>query len=132
MIENKKYIARLSAGFRGVKFMPKLYAWGHNNLNPKLILLEDHIEYRGAFRIRKALYQEIEKIDVFIWNKRTNNIVITKTTSIFTFIGNFKMRKQLQDCLKIFYNKGCILPPNALKEMEQSLSTEINPNGNQK
>lgn len=116
-MENKKHIAKLIAGFRGFKFTTLPIVFAHNNYNPKLILHEDYIEYRGGFCTGKTTYQEIEKIDIFVWKKGTNNIVISRKTSQFTFIGNFKNRTQLQDFLKIFYEKGCVLTQKALAEI---------------
>ena len=91
-----------------------------NNANPKLILHYDHVEYRGGFVTRKVNYDEIEKVDVYFMGKRTNNIVIHKSTGIRTFIGNFRNRVQLQEFLRIFENKGCLLTDKAKNEIENN------------
>lgn len=113
-----KIQADLIAGFGGVKFIPMPIVFATNNFNPKLILHEHHMEYRGGFITRKLNYQDVEKIDVFIHKERTNNIVVFKKNSIWTFIGNFRERNQLKEFLLVLEQKGCVLTEDARKEIQ--------------
>ncbi len=119
-MNKEKQIADLIAGFGSFKFVPMPIVFSTNNLNPKLILYFDHVEYRGGFFTRKVKYNEIEKIDVYFRGNRTNNIVIYKSTGIGTFIGNFRNRVQLKEFLRIFEDKGCLLTDKAKKEIENN------------
>jgi hypothetical protein len=56
---------KIIAGFVGLKFLPKLMSIEHNNLNPKLILKKDSIEYKGAFFTNNSSYDSIESIDIY-------------------------------------------------------------------
>lgn len=117
-MKEEKHIANLIAGFGSFKFLPIPIVFSSNNANPKLILYSDHIEYRGGFVTRTVKYDDIEKVDVYIKGKRTNNIVVYKSTGSGTFLGNFKDRTQLKEFLKIFKEKNCLLTDKAKKELE--------------
>ena len=117
-METKEHKADLIAGFGSFKFIPMPIVFSTNNANPKLILHEEHVEYRGGFITRRVNYNEIEKVDVYFIGTRTNNLVIYKKTGISTFIGNFRKRNQLQEFLQLFQKKGCTLTEKALAELK--------------
>ena len=112
-MENINLKADLIAGFGGLKFIPMPFVFSTNNFNPKLILYENHIEYRGGFVSRKLTYKNIEKIDVYFMGKFTNSLVIYKTNSVWTFVGNFRKKQQLKEFLAFFEAKGCNLTAKA-------------------
>ena len=116
-MEIQEHTADLIAAFGSFKFLPMPIVFSTNNLNPKLLLFNDHIEYRGGFITRKVSYDEIENIDVFFWQKRTNNLIVSKKHGYATFIGNFKNREQLKEFLQIFQSKGCELTDKAKFEI---------------
>lgn len=118
LMKEEKHIADLRAGFRSLKFLPVPLCFSSNSINPKLILYAGHVEYRGGFFTGKLAYQDIEKIDTFIDEEWTYNIVISKSTGLKTFIGNFLKRSQLQEFLAIFERKGCPLTNKAKVELE--------------
>lgn len=115
--------ADLLAGFGSFSFIPMPIVFSTNNANPKLILFEHHIEYRGGFITRQLNYEDIDKIDVYFFREYAKNIVISKKTGLSTFIGSFRTREQLRDFLKAFKEKGCELTSNA--EMELSKRIDI-------
>lgn len=109
-----KHIADLIEGFRSFKFVPMPIAFSTNNANPKLILHPYHIEYKAGLFTQKLTYEEIEKIDVYIGGKRTNNIILYKSTGIGTFIGNFRDKVQLKEFLQLGKKIGCVLTEKAI------------------
>lgn len=109
--------ANLLAGFGSIKYLPLPIVLSTNNANPKLILYDDYIEYRGGFITNKVKYETIEKIDVYFLGESTNNIVVYIKNSIFTFLGNFEKRLQLKEFLKFFKSKGCKLTDKAELEV---------------
>jgi hypothetical protein len=113
--------ADLLAGFGSFKFLPMPIVISTNNANPKLILFDNHIEYRGGFTTNELKYTDIDKIDVYFYRESTNNIVISKKTGLSTFIGNFTTRQQLIEFLKVFKEKGCELTNKAESELKKSL-----------
>lgn len=111
--------ADLLAGYGSFKFLPMPIVFSTNNANPKLILFDNHIEYRGGFTTNELKYTDIDKVDVYLFRESTNNIVIYKKTGLSTFIGNFTSRKQLMEFLKIFKEKGCELTNKAENELNK-------------
>jgi hypothetical protein len=108
---------KLIAGFLGIKQIPLPFVLGINNANPKLFLKKDHYEYRGAFMSRKGLYENIERVDIFL-ARRTTNVVIWKN-SIFTFVGNTDSDSELRKCLEFLKEKQCRLTQKAMDFLEQ-------------
>lgn len=102
-------IADLVAAFGSFNFIPMPIVLSTNNANPKLILHETFIEYRGGFTANNLNYEDIDKLDVYLFRESTNNIVIYKKTGFSTFIGNFRTLSQLIAFLKAFKAKGCQL-----------------------
>lgn len=113
------YTANLRAGFVGLRFLPDLIAIGTNNLNPKLILHDSHVEYKGAFFTNTLPYADIELVDVAFVGSGTNNLTIIPRTGLTTFTGNFEKKAQLYQFLALFQAKGCPLSPFARKTLEQ-------------
>lgn len=96
----------LKASFGGWKFAP-WFAWGSNNMKPKLILHSDAVEFR-LFRLRRKPYTAIAKIDYrSAW--RTENIVIEFSDSVSTFIGNTGNRDVTKNAIRMLHDKGCLL-----------------------
>ena len=109
----EKHIADLRAAFESFKFIPLPFVVSVNNANPKLVLYDNLIEYRGGFTTTELYYSEIEKINVYFWRSKTNNLVVYKKKGITTFIGNFRDREQLIFFLRVFKSKGCKLTDKA-------------------
>ena len=111
-------IADLIAGFGSFKFIPMPIVIWTNNANPKLALHDTYIEYRNGLATNKLLYDDIDKIDVYLLKNSTNNIVISKKTGLTTFIGNFRTRTQLMEFVRAFKAKGCTLTSKAENLLE--------------
>ncbi|MEZ5002627.1 MAG: hypothetical protein R2730_06290 [Chitinophagales bacterium] len=107
----------LRAAFLGLKFLPHPLGIGGNNLNPKLLLHDNEIEYRNVFTTRKLHYNAIEKVNTFTTFK-TNNIIIKPFNSIFTHSFNVKDKEQFKMALKFLSEKNCPLTDKAIKMME--------------
>lgn len=115
--------ADLVASFGSFKFVPIPIVFSTNNANPKLILYETYIEYRGGFITKELKYQDIDKIDVYILKTSANNIIVSKKIGLTTFIGNFRTRQQLVVFLKLFKEKGCELTAKAEEELNKRNDT---------
>ncbi len=113
------YTANLRAGFVGPRFLPDLIAIGTTNLNPKLMLHDGYVEYKGAFFTNSLLYADIELVDVAFVGSGTNNLTIIPRTGLTTFTGNFEKKAQLYQFLALFQAKDCPLSPFARKTLEQ-------------
>ena len=113
----QKIEADLHAAFTSLKFIPMPFALSTNTANPKLILFDDHIEYRGGFSTNQLRYRDIREVNVYFLGRRTNNLIISKRNGISTFIANFKSRDQLKEFLKMFNAKGCELSSKAEGEL---------------
>ncbi|TPG72297.1 hypothetical protein [Hymenobacter nivis] len=116
-MQSTVYTANLRAGFVGLRFLPELIAIGTNNLNPKLILHDGHVEYRGAFFTNSLPYASIELLNVAFVGSGTNNLTIVPRTGLTTFTGNFEKKAQLYQFLALFKAKGCPLSPFAQKTL---------------
>jgi len=108
----------LVAAFKGVKFIPPPFVFGHNNLNPKLILKEAEIEFKSLLFTQHKPYTSIDKIDVFINDFKvlgitTTNIIIVFKDSIFTFTGNLNSLEKLKELVALFDDKQCPLSEKA-------------------
>lgn len=118
-LENPSKIAiQLIAAFKGVKFIKMPFVLGSNNLNPILILRENHITYRNLFLKSNKTYECIETVDVFIsksklFNKLTTNICLYFKDSIFTFVGNTNDLEGLRMVVNLLKNKDCSLSKKA-------------------
>ena len=110
-MKQQLYTASLRAGFIGLRFLPNIIAIGTNNLNPKFILHEEYIEYKGAFFTNELAYSAVEKVEAAFIGTGTNNLTITPQTGLTTFTGNFHAREQLCQFLDILDTKGCLLTP---------------------
>lgn len=108
----------LVAAFKGVTFIPPPLIFGHNNLNPKLILKEKCIEFRNLFFTQEKQYSDIKEVGVFtnsfkLFGVKTSNILLSFNNSIFTFSGNLNDNEKLRELLGLFEKKGCKLSPEA-------------------
>ncbi len=115
----KEVKVSLVAAFQSLKFLPKPLAIGANNVNPKLLLLEDGIEYRNLFFTNRKRYDQIEMIDIHLGSfemlsVKTTNIYISFNDSIFTFMGNLNSLDKLKNLLIEFRDRGCPLSEEAL------------------
>jgi len=113
----------LVAAFFGLKIVPFPFALGGNNLNPKLLLHEEYIEYKSLFRTQTKTYQEIDEVDVFVSNLKvfsigTTNIRLSFTGSVFTFMGNLNDLEKLKEVLLFLRAKGCRLSDKAASLLE--------------
>jgi hypothetical protein len=104
----------LMAGFVSFKFLPPPFSVGHNNLNPKLILREDGLEFRGAFFTTDTFYKNIEKAGCSVSANsislfRMNMVRFSFDNTIFTFSGNVKTLDGLKQVWIFLENKGCPL-----------------------
>ncbi len=111
----------LVAGFASFKFLPPPFSVGHNNLNPKLILKENGLEFRGAFFTNHKKYGDIEKVDcsvssIGLFGK--NMIRLSFTDTIFTFSGNIRTLEGLKEVLAFLDGKGCLLSEKAKNLLE--------------
>jgi hypothetical protein len=108
----------LVAAFCGLRILPFPFALGGNNLNPKLLLYEEHLEYKSLFRTQTKTYQEIAEVDVYVNNLKvfsigTTNIRLSFTGSVFTFMGNLNDLEKLKEVLFFLREKGCWLSDKA-------------------
>lgn len=106
----------LRAAFLGLKFLPHPLGIGGNNLNPKLFLHDNEIEYRNVFTTHKLRYDAIDKVDTFTTFK-TNNIILKPSNSIFTHSFNVKDKEQFKVALQFLSEKNCPLTDKAIKMM---------------
>ena len=125
MQEFQQKKVKLVAAFLGVKFLPMPFSIGSNNLNPKLILKESHIEYRNIFFTNKKPYTQIDYVDIYtnslkIFGITTTNICIFFKNDIFTFVGNLNSAERLKDLLITFSELGVILSEKSIKFIENS------------
>lgn len=123
-METPQYTADLRAGFVGLRFLPDIIALGTNNLNPKLILRQEAIEYRGAFFTSTIAYSDVEKVAVAFIGRGTNNLTITPRIGLTTFTGNFRHRSQLYQFLAFLSSKGCPLTPHTQQLLAQHQEVE--------
>lgn len=101
----------LTAAFSGLRYMPDWWAFGANNLNPKLVLSEAGIEYR-VFFVRQKAYSEIEKVDATSsW--KGNILFFYFRNSTWTFIANVGEKNKLEPVLKFLKQKGVPLTEQA-------------------
>lgn len=112
--------ADLVAAFVSFKFLPPPFSVGHNNLNPKLILKEDSLEFRGAFFTNRKMYAQIEEVNCSISSSkisllRMNIVRISFNDTIFTFSGNLRSLDGLKEVLRFLDSKGCPLSERAKK-----------------
>lgn len=117
-MENRKELnVSLVAGFVSVKFLPAPFTLAYNNFNPKLILGESKLEYRGAFSTNRKSYRQIEIVDCAIGSGffQSNSIRLQFKDSIFTFSGNVGTINGLKEAIKFFKDKGCNLSEKAGK-----------------
>jgi len=115
MLENEIHLV---AAFKGIKFIPPPFVFGHNNLNPKLILRENGIEFKSLLFTQHKPYASIDKVDVFINDIKvlgitTTNIIIVFKDSIFTFTGNLNNLEKLKELVILFDDKQCSLSEKA-------------------
>ena len=110
---------QLAAAFLGLKFLPHPLVLGSNNLNPKLILHDEQVEYRATFSTDLISYTAIEKIDVY-FSYKTTTIRIIRQDSVFTFAGNLSDKNKLVDVLQFFKNKNCLLTDKASKVLQEA------------
>jgi len=118
-IKEEKVKAELLAAFGSFKFIPMPIVFVTNNLNPKLIIHVIRIELRVGFFTRNIEYDKIGKVDIFLFGKRTKNLVITKKYGIGKFVFNFKRKLQLIEFLEILKAKDCKLTKKAILEIEK-------------
>lgn len=121
---NKNIEIKLVAAFKGVTFIPSPFVLGHNNINPKLILKEQGIEFKNLFFTQEKQYSEIKEVTIFINNfkllgVKTTNVCLSFNNSVFTFIGNLNDEKKLRELLALFKKKGCNLTSEAQFFLEQ-------------
>jgi hypothetical protein len=109
-----KFKVRLIASFLGLKFLPSPLILGFNNFSPKLVLSDKEVEYRAFILTNHISYDEIEKVDIFLWHQ-TTNVNIKRKNSVFTFGGNTNDENELYKCLKYLKEKGCMLTDKAEK-----------------
>ncbi len=117
VFKNNAMSVPLLASFLGIKHLPSPFAFGHNNLNPKLTFLEDGIEYKVFFKKYKK-YSDIESVDIWI-GPRTKNLHLKFNDSMFTFIGNVYDEKNLKSVLDFLKKKNCQLTPEAKELLEK-------------
>jgi len=89
--------------FSGIKGLAPL-AFGGNNLNPKLILYEDHLEYKVLVR-KQAYYSDIENL----WSLRSryyNKLRFTFNNRSSYFTAVFGNEETLQTVLNFLNTKG--------------------------
>jgi hypothetical protein len=110
---------KIIAGFVSLKFLPKPMSIGHNNLNPKLILKKDSIEYKGAFFTNNSSYDNIESIDIYINDSLkvgrigTINLYILFKNTQFIFIANINNKAKLREVIEIFNDIGVSISKDA-------------------
>jgi hypothetical protein len=113
MIEESETLkVNVIASFLGLKFLPRVIALAFNNLNPKLILTNDDIEYRAFVFNRRLAYAEIESVDILLWIQ-TTNVYLVRNNSIFTVSANTNNEYELYRCLEYLKRKGCNLSERA-------------------
>jgi len=103
---------KVIAAFLGVKFLPRVIALAYNNLNPKLILSDDGIEYRAFVLTGRIKYNEIEKVDILLATG-TTNVILARNNSVITVSANTNNRRELYRCLQYLEAKGCQLTERA-------------------
>ena len=91
------------AGFKS--FGPIIF-W-HNNIAPRLVLFEDHIEYQ-ALRLKKARYYEIEEVHS-IRGKFYNRMRINFKDTNVSFSAVFTDKELLERVLNFLETKGVFL-----------------------
>lgn len=104
----------LVAAFVGLTFLPQPFVLGSNTINPKLVLHEEEIEYRALFTTNTVRYTELEKVDVFLFGKKTTNLCLSRPNSIFTFVGNLNNKAKLIEVLQFLQTKNCRLTDRAI------------------
>lgn len=103
-------IVTLEAAFAGFTFLP-WFAWAHNNLNPKLILHADHVEYR-VLRTRTRAYREIAMVD-YRKAQGTENVVLEFHGAKTTFIANTGLLRRTREAIGLLHRHGCPLSARA-------------------
>jgi hypothetical protein len=79
----------------------------HNNLNPLLLIYDDHIEYRVLKRTAVP-YADIAGVDAVTgWGRAA--LVLSFTNSKFLFTGNTGGKTALAEALRHLRDKGCRL-----------------------
>lgn len=82
------------------------FGGSHNNLNPRLVLLPDGIEYR-VVRLTTSAYSEIASVDVSP-GERSSDIILDFVGG-YRFTGRTRDRLALAATLRELRGKGCAL-----------------------
>lgn len=109
----------LLAAFIGLKGI-KLFAFGHNSLNPKLRFFDDQVEFK-CFRTKKKTYADIELVEVFrAKTLATQNLELHFKNSSLKYVFNVVNVDTLKQAVSFLEKKGCSLSAGAqdfLKEV---------------
>ena len=119
MEKTETFNVKIIAAFLGLKFLPRIIALAYNNFNPKLILTDDHIEYRAFLFTGRLTYNEIESVDILL-SIRTTNVYLFRNNSLVTVSANTNNKQELHRCLDYLRKKGCTLT-NRAEEFYASL-----------
>ena len=108
----------IRAAFLGLKCLPSLFAVGHNNLNPELLLYGDHLKIKSVKKYTIA-YNEIREISALKWIG-TRNVRLKLKSGVLTHTANVKDDESFVALLSFLRDKGIELRSSARKQLPQS------------
>ena len=103
------------AAFIGLKWLPSLFAVGHNNLNPELTLFGDRLEIKSV-KTYEIAFEDIREVGV-LKTFGTRNIRLKLSSGLLTHTANVQDDDSFRAVLEFLVERGLHLNGKARKHL---------------
>lgn len=109
---------KVRATFGGLRFLPRLFAFGKNNRNPSLKVFSDHLELK-IMGTTSVDYDKIQVADGRVYGK-THNVTLTSKGKLGRPTANIRNRDDLVGLLRFLEQRGVPLTKKAAMMVTES------------